>query len=230
VSNYYVHNTTVVNNITVINNVNRGNGHAYLRGPQADNVERFTHTTVHPVAVRPAERPGASSVHNGQLAIYRPAVEHNNAARPAQVHDLHTVRPAHQQPTAQPIHPAGQQTQPAPSPSHAVQPQHRQPSNQVPPSQPLPQRHPVQPQPASHQHPGQPNPVTSQHPGQAHPIPQQHSPQPRTLPQQHPVQPHPMPTQHPVSSHPAPQQHPASPHPVAPPHENPPHDPREHHR
>ncbi|HEY4206773.1 MAG TPA: DUF6600 domain-containing protein, partial [Puia sp.] len=53
VSNYYVRNvrtTTVVNNITVINNVHRGTGHAYLRGPEAAHVERFTHTTVRPVA------------------------------------------------------------------------------------------------------------------------------------------------------------------------------------
>jgi len=55
VSNYYVrnvHNTTVINNITVINNVNRGNGRTYFRGPQAANVERFTHSTVRPVANR----------------------------------------------------------------------------------------------------------------------------------------------------------------------------------
>lgn len=99
VSNYYVHHvhtTTVINNITVINNVNRGGGgRAYLRGPAPDNVGRYTHTTIHPVAIRPAARPGASNVQHGQLAIYRPAVQNNGnaSARPSRVQDLHALRP-----------------------------------------------------------------------------------------------------------------------------------------
>ncbi|HVU54064.1 MAG TPA: DUF6600 domain-containing protein [Puia sp.] len=214
VSNYYVrnvHTTTVVNNITVINNVNRGNGHAYLRGPQAANVERFTHATVRPVAVRSAERPGAPSLHNGQLAIYRPTVQQNNAARPAQVHELHTLRPVNNHP-AQP-HPATTEPRRTSPAQHPVQ-NH--------PVQPAPQ-HPAQPRPT----PQQPRPAPQQHPQQPHPTPQQ----PRPVPQQHPAQPHPVPQQHPQQPRPMPQHPRPMPHPAPQPHPTPPpHNPNEHHR
>ena len=211
VSNYYVrnvHTTTVVNNITVINNVNRGNGHAYLRGPQPANVERFTHSTVRPMAVRSAERPGAASLHNGQVAIYRPTVQHNNDARPTQVRDLHALRPVHQQ---QP-QPAQHQAQPrtAPQQTHPA-PQQAQPTPQ--------QRHAA---------PQQQHPTPQQHPAQPGSVPQQHPAQPRAMPQQHPVQPRAVPQQHPQQR---PQQPRPMPRPVAPPHQNPPpHDPHDHHR
>lgn len=169
VSNYYVHNTTVVNNITVINNVGRGNGHAYVRGPQPANVERFTHATVRPMAIHPAERPGTPTVQNGQLAIYRPTVQHNNAARPAQVRDLHEMRPMHQQPASQ-----GQaQAHPTPQREHSTPQQPR----------PAPQQHPVQPRSMPQQHPVQPRPIPQQHPQQR---PQQYQ-------MQRPQQPRPMP-------------------------------------
>jgi hypothetical protein len=98
----------------VINNVNRGGGHAYLRGPVASNVERFTHSPVRPVAVTAASHPGVARVNGGQLAIYRPTVQSNNtSARPAQVRDMHALRPANRtQPMANtnnrpanPVHP-----------------------------------------------------------------------------------------------------------------------------
>lgn len=216
VSNYYVRNTTVVNNITVINNVNRGNGHAYVRGPQPANVERFTHSTIRPVPVHPAERPGAASLHNGQLAIYRPTVQHNNAARPTRVRDLHSMRPMHQQQASQ------HQAQPrqAPQARHAT-PQQPHPAQQQHPQQ----QHPQQPRPVPQQHPVQPRSTPQQHPRQPHPA------QPGHMPQQHPQQ---RPVQHPVQHH---QQPRPMPHPAPPPHQNPPphptpppHDPHEHHR
>ena len=255
VSNYYVrnvHNTTVINQITVINNVNRGNGHAYIRGPQAANVERFTHSPVRPVAIRPTTRPGAASVHNGQLAIYRPAVQSNNAsARPTQVRDLHALRPVNNHPATntatntaavrpgQP-HPATQPSQPRQMETHNNPAQPRSNpgqthSNPVQPNlaQPHPgQQHTVQPRPMeSHNNPAQPR----SNPAQQRPDPvtrptRQMPQQPHPTPQQHQPRPMPQQRQMPPQQRPMPVQRPA-PHPVAPPHQNPPpHDPNEHHR
>lgn len=225
VSNYYVrnvHTTTVVNNITVINNVNRGNGRTYFRGPQATNVERFTHTTVRPVAVRPAERPGAAAVRNGQLAIYRPAIQRGNAsARPTQVRDLHALRPVNNRPATgnnrsaagagRPQHPAVQPRQPVQHP--AVQHPENRPVQQPrpTPSQPRPvDRHPVQPHP---------NPGTQPRQMQPRPNPaQQPANRPAQQPHPHPVQPHPNPGARPAQPQPHPVQRPVTP----PPHQNPP--------
>ena len=253
VSNYYVrnvHNTTVINNITVINNVNRGNGRPYLRGPQAANVERFTHSPVRPVAVRSAERPGAASVRNGQLAIYRPAVQQNNAsARPGQVRDLHALRPVNNRPAAttnsrpgnvpgrqvqpegRPAQPAGRTVQPA---DRSAQPGSRpaQPATQRPVQHPSVQpRQPVQHPPVHQERPvqRQPNPVESRPDRSA----QQPRPNPVTQPRQmppanhavpppaqHPVQPRPNPAPRPMQPPPRPVQRPVTP----PPHQNPSHE------
>ena len=96
VSHYYVshiNNTTVINNITVINNVNTVGGHGYVRGPQPQNVERFTHTSVRPVAIHASASPGAGRVQNGQLAIYRPAINRNGGGNfaPTHVQDYHNL-------------------------------------------------------------------------------------------------------------------------------------------
>ncbi|MFI5123820.1 MAG: DUF6600 domain-containing protein [Chitinophagales bacterium] len=97
----YVHyntRTTIVNNITVINNINSGGGRPqYMRGPQASSVERYTHSTVRPVNIRESARPGRAQVQNGQVTIYRPAV--NRAASPkppapSRVQSLQKVKPA----------------------------------------------------------------------------------------------------------------------------------------
>ncbi len=85
ISHYYINhqNTTVINNITVINNVNReGGGRAFVRGPQPQNVERYTHAPVRPVQIRPTSNPGRGQVQNGQLTLYRPAVNRNAPTRP----------------------------------------------------------------------------------------------------------------------------------------------------
>ena len=104
INNYYVTNvnrTTIVNNITVINNVNSrgsGPGHAaYVRGPEPQSVQKYTHTPIRPLTIRETSRPGGGNVQSGQLALYRPSVSRNssNNARPAPAHvqDLHALRP-----------------------------------------------------------------------------------------------------------------------------------------
>ena len=233
ISNYYVtniRNTTVVNNITVINNVNRGGGGrgGYLRGPAPTNVERFTHSAVRPVAIRPASRPGAATVQGGQLAIYRPTVQNNASARPAAIRDLHSLRPANGS------HP-GNRPGPASSPSAGRPNQPRsgapattapQPANRPSPAHLPARERPLQPQPAN----PQPHPVQPAHPGSnPRPMqpaqPQPHTDQPRSRPAQpHPAQPRPMqqPQQRPMQPQPHPAQpqrpmqqpHPAMPHPV----------------
>ena len=105
INNYYVRNesrTTIVNNITMINNINRGNGSghtAYVRGPEPQIVQKYTHSPVRLLPIRPSSRPGGGSVQQGQLAIYRPTFKRPSSnsygtPAPARVQDLHTLRPA----------------------------------------------------------------------------------------------------------------------------------------
>jgi hypothetical protein len=247
VSNYYVrnvHNTTIINNITVINNVNRGGGHAYLRGPEPTNVARYTHTTIRPVAIQASARPGAAHVQNGRLAIYRPAVQNTNSAsaRPSRVQDLHALKPV---PGA---HPAAAGTAPGnrpggTSPGNAVANNNRpdrnnrpgnipgrtpQPANNPAPARPSPQ--PVNPAPRAHQPAANPSPaprpyntpMTRPVSPEGRPVPHQPDPKTSRPPvQQHAApQPHPMPQQRPAPQPrpmppPAPQQRPAvQPHPM----------------
>jgi uncharacterized protein DUF6600 len=97
INRYYVshvNNTTIVNNITVINNVNTVGGRGYVRGPQPQNVERFTHSTVRAVAIQTTTNPGRGTIQNGQLAIYRPTINRNGAGTPTPTHvqDYHNLR------------------------------------------------------------------------------------------------------------------------------------------
>jgi len=100
INNYYVnetknvtiiHNTTIINNNVTVNNYNNtnisnrtnvtvnngGRNAGYTAGPDPNEVGRYTGAEVHPVALRASNRPGGSQVSNGQMNIYRPAV--NNA-------------------------------------------------------------------------------------------------------------------------------------------------------
>ncbi|MBN9380122.1 MAG: hypothetical protein J0H74_05125 [Chitinophagaceae bacterium] len=231
VSNYYVrniHNTTVINNITVINNAGRGNGYAYFRGPRAANVERFTHTTVRPVAIRSAERPGTTAVRNGQLAIYRPSIQRSNASvRPTQVRDLHALRPVNNRPVTAAVRPGnmpGPQARPSGRPTQRTV-QHPSQLNPVqhPAVQPRqPVQHPVrQPVNRPFQQPmSRPVQQPAQHPvQQARPTPFQPHPVERS-----PMQQRPNPGVRPMQPSPRPMQRPVTP----PPHQDQPHP--EHHR
>jgi len=78
-SNRYIdrsRNVTIINNSTVIVNVQKDNGRnsSYIAGPDRNDVQKVTHTTVKPIAIREGTSPG-QHVSNGALQIYRPQVQ-----------------------------------------------------------------------------------------------------------------------------------------------------------
>jgi hypothetical protein len=215
-SRYYVNshqNTTVINHITVINNVRTGGGGAYHRGPAPANVERFTHSPIRPVAIHASSRPGAASVQNGQLAIYRPTVRNFNAGiRPSKLRDLHALRPINNsrpanQPSANRTQPGANRTLPGANgnqpahnnplrPAGAASPRATMPAHQPPAHTEQPRQNPLQP--------ARPSPLVPPH---------QATPQPSHQPRPNPTQPARPSPQHPLhqapnnnTPHPAPQQ------------------------
>lgn len=77
-SNY----NTNVNNITIINNYNSYNQKDYYhRGPDYQEVERYTHKTITPVGIASAQEPGRSRVVRKEFEVYRPSVTPNSASQ-----------------------------------------------------------------------------------------------------------------------------------------------------
>ena len=64
-----INHTTIINNTYVYNNQ-----HRYYSGPQGRDIERVTHRPVPVRRVQNARQPGATSVRNGSVAMYRPTV------------------------------------------------------------------------------------------------------------------------------------------------------------
>jgi hypothetical protein len=101
-SRHYVNrsrNVTIINKSTVIVNTRKDNQRnaTYITGPDRDDVQKVTHTTVRPVAIRESGQPG-QHLSNGELQIYRPQVQKRsgNGQNPAppKVMKLNEVRPA----------------------------------------------------------------------------------------------------------------------------------------
>lgn len=116
IRNYYVNptrNVTIINNTTIIRNttiINNQGGGGYVRnvnygrGPDPQEVGRYSGTTIRPYVIRQSNAPG-EQVNNGTLAIYRPRVSeapqgnsrngNGNASRvaPSRVQPLNNVRP-----------------------------------------------------------------------------------------------------------------------------------------
>ena len=113
IRNYYVNetrNVTIVNNTTIIHNTtivnNQGGGRPrnvnYGRGPDPQEVGRYSGAAVRPVVIRQSNAPG-EQMSNGTLAIYRPRINsapqgnrgNGNAPRvaPSRVQTLNNVRP-----------------------------------------------------------------------------------------------------------------------------------------
>jgi hypothetical protein len=186
-NNYYVHyntTTTIVNRITVINNINPGNGRPqYMRGPQVQNVERYTRTTIRPVTIRESARPGREQVTNGQVTIYRPAVNRQAESKPpapSRVQSLQKVKPANLPGYNRNVR---RTTQPANGSRPSA------PANHSQPARPAPNNGAAQPRPArpapENQHPA-PRPAPTPRPAPQHqparPAPQTPKPEPRHQP------------------------------------------------
>ncbi len=206
INNYFVHyntNVTVVRNITVIHNVNSGGGRgAYMRGPEASSVERYTHTSIRPVAIHDASGPGRGQLQNGQVSIYRPAVSRASSAKPAPrtVRSLQAIKPASLPGYNRHIQPAaGNAPRPAARTTPSNPPFRHTP---VPAPNARPQTaspHPARPTPNQ---PGAPTPrAHTERPArqQSRSVPQQQ----RSVPQQQrsvPQQPRPTPQREPAGS------------------------------
>ncbi len=78
---YTVNNyNTNVNNITIINNYNSYNQRDYYhRGPDYQEVQRFTRKPITPVSIASTNKPGLSRVINKQFEVYRPSMSPNAA-------------------------------------------------------------------------------------------------------------------------------------------------------
>jgi len=69
-------NATIIKNSTVIVNTQKDTRRnvAYIAGPNRDDVQKMTHTTIKAVAIRENDKPG-QHLGNGELQIYRPQVQ-----------------------------------------------------------------------------------------------------------------------------------------------------------
>lgn len=69
---------TNVNNITIINNYNSYNQREYYhRGPDYQEVRRFTGKPINPVDIASTNKPGSSRVVNQQFKVFRPSISPN---------------------------------------------------------------------------------------------------------------------------------------------------------
>jgi hypothetical protein len=89
-NNSNVTNNNVTNNVT--NNNNRVTNTVYNRGPEVKDVENVTNVKIQKVNIQENNKPGASTVNNNSLVIYRPVIKPaaqqqsgNNKPKPRQV-------------------------------------------------------------------------------------------------------------------------------------------------
>ena len=208
-----INNTTIVNNnVTVINNIqtNRGGrGGEWMRGPQPTDVQRYTHSTIRPVAITVSGRPGATSVSGNHLTIYRPVVNRAaaNNLKPARAESFDRFRPA--------TRPASTNNNPPPNtrkpnsnldaarrPVRTPQPNNPPVNRSVNPDRSRPDNNnrPLQPKQVQRPQPQKPSPnVVRPKPTTGNRIPPQHNAQPlhqQRPPAPRPVNPQPRPVQH----------------------------------
>ncbi len=102
IARHYVNrtnNVTIINNSTVIVNTRKDDKRnaTYITGPNRDDVQKVTHTTVKSIAIRENDQP-AYHINNGELQIYRPQVQkrsgNGQAPAPSKVMKLNDVKPA----------------------------------------------------------------------------------------------------------------------------------------
>jgi hypothetical protein len=92
-------NVTIIKNSTMIMNTQKDTKRnaAYITGPNRDDVQKMTHTSIKAVAIRENDKPG-QHLGNGELQIYRPQVQKNSSNGrnpvPSKVTKLNDVKPA----------------------------------------------------------------------------------------------------------------------------------------
>jgi hypothetical protein len=118
-------NTRIIDRSTVVVNTRRDNkrNSTYIAGPDREDFQRITHTTVKPVAVREADRPG-HQLNNDELKIYRPQVQkrtgNGRAPAPAKVVKFGDMKPSpkgnadNRQPAANPANVERKEQRPEP--------------------------------------------------------------------------------------------------------------------
>ena len=206
-------NTTVINNVTIINNVyedrGRSGGRPWMRGPQREEVERFSHRSIQPLAIQTVRRPEPARIQNNSVALYRPQVNRapqGAPLRPGRVQALEAARPESRLPVHnndrrdnnpgnnRPINGPGNRpvNRPADNPARPVNP----PPAANPPVRPLtprPETHPVNPGTRPENRPGNPPPHQEKRPVNppARPEPQPNNPMPERPVNRPPVQPPP---------------------------------------
>src|ERR1700744_4977398 len=145
INNYYVresNNVTIINRTTVINNttiINHYGNNRYGAGPDANQVGRFSGTTLRPVPIRESRAPGGR-LSGGGLTVYRPRV---NAAPPAgDPHAGNNGRPGYAPSSVRPLGSARPVNRTnyggTPAISTAPAPQNNRPPFSQPISQPAP--------------------------------------------------------------------------------------------
>jgi len=89
INHYYINrtnNVTIIKNSSVINRtyIDQNRHSTYVSGPDRADVQKSTGRTIQPVIIHDNEKPG-QNLRNGQLQIYRPQVQMNdaNGRRPA---------------------------------------------------------------------------------------------------------------------------------------------------
>lgn len=82
ISNVIVHNTNVTNNITIINNYNKNTtNNYYAKGPDVNEVQRYTHNRIEPVTIRDVNQVKLARQNGNVLQVYRPAVQNPQNSR-----------------------------------------------------------------------------------------------------------------------------------------------------
>ncbi|MDB5287349.1 MAG: hypothetical protein JWR05_2298 [Mucilaginibacter sp.] len=88
--NYCVPATRVRNiyrGTTVIRNTSFYNNRTYIAGPRREDIQRYTQRPIRVYNINNINRPGANTVNNNAVNIYRPSVRQSGNARPARVID-----------------------------------------------------------------------------------------------------------------------------------------------
>lgn len=199
------YNQTIINNTTIIHNtyINNSSHTTYITGPRANEIQHVTNQRVNVYNINNGARPGATTIQNNTVNIYRPSIRKGNTA---QVAPREIVKPqqAIGRPQAISVNngrPEGREAVLNQRPVQNVRPQQQIPSGTRIPASQAPQNTNINRQPPQNVRPQQQEQPQQpmQQPQRANwnnqPA-QQSRPQQQQIPQQQP-QPRPQPVQQP---------------------------------